>query len=39
MGWRVGDEDIDRVVEVMKLLHVEEFALKDSSELSGGQKQ
>jgi iron complex transport system ATP-binding protein len=39
MGWRVGGEDIDRVVEVMKLLHVEEFALKDFSELSGGQKQ
>jgi iron complex transport system ATP-binding protein len=39
MGWRVTDEDIDRVVEMMKLLHVEEFALKDFSELSGGQKQ
>ena len=39
MSWRVVDEDIDRVVEVMKLLHVEEFALKDFSELSGGQKQ
>ena len=39
MGWRVADEDIDHVVEVMKLLHVEEFALKDFSELSGGQKQ
>jgi len=39
MGWRVADEDIDRVVEMIKLLHVEEFALKDFSELSGGQKQ
>ncbi len=39
MGWRVSDEDIDKVVEMMKLLHVEEFALKDFSELSGGQKQ
>ncbi len=39
MGWTVSDEDLDRVVEVMKLLHVEEFALKDFSELSGGQKQ
>ena len=39
MGWRVADEDIDRVVDIMKLLHVEEFALKDFSELSGGQKQ
>jgi len=39
MGWRVSDEDIDKVVDIMKLLHVEEFALKDFSELSGGQKQ
>ena len=39
MGWRVRDEDIDRVVEVMKLLHVDQFALKDFNELSGGQKQ
>jgi len=39
MGWRVAEEDIDRVVEVMRLLHVEEFALKDFSELSGGQRQ
>ncbi len=39
MGWRVGDDDIDRVVEVMKLLSIEEFALRDFSELSGGQKQ
>jgi len=39
MGWRVADEDIDKVVDAMKLLHVEKFALKDFSELSGGQKQ
>lgn len=39
MGWRVADEDLDRVVEVMKLLSVEEFALRDFLELSGGQKQ
>jgi iron complex transport system ATP-binding protein len=39
MSWRVADDDIDKVVDVMKLLHIEEFALKDFSELSGGQKQ
>ena len=32
-------DSIDRVVEVMKLLHVDQFALKDFNELSGGQKQ
>lgn len=39
MGWRVAEEDIDKVVEIMKLLQVEKFALKDFNELSGGQKQ
>jgi iron complex transport system ATP-binding protein len=39
MGWRVGDEDMDKVIEVMKLLQVDPFALKDFNELSGGQKQ
>ena len=39
MGWRVAEEDIERVVETMELLHIEEFALKDFNELSGGQKQ
>ncbi len=39
MGWRVAEEDIDRVVETMELLNIEEFALKDFNELSGGQKQ
>ncbi|MHC1631946.1 MAG: ABC transporter ATP-binding protein [Methanotrichaceae archaeon] len=39
MGWRVAEEDIERVVEIMELLSIEEFALKDFNELSGGQKQ
>ncbi|MEA2046153.1 MAG: ABC transporter ATP-binding protein [Euryarchaeota archaeon] len=39
MGWRVAEEDIERVVETMELLHIEEFAPKDFNELSGGQKQ
>lgn len=39
MGWRVGEEDLDKVVEIMKLLQIEKFALKDFNELSGGQKQ
>ncbi|NYT01300.1 MAG: ABC transporter ATP-binding protein [Methanosarcinales archaeon] len=39
MSWRVSDGDIDRVAEIMELLHIDGFALKDFSELSGGQKQ
>jgi iron complex transport system ATP-binding protein len=39
MGWQVGDEDMNKVIEVMKLLQVDRFALKEFNELSGGQKQ
>ena len=39
MGWRIGDDDMNKVIEVMKLFHVEQFALRDFNELSGGQKQ
>jgi len=39
MGWRVGDEDIDRVVEMMKLLSVEGFALRDFSELPAARSR
>lgn len=39
MGWWVADDDMDKVIEVMKLLQVDRFALKDFNELSGGQKQ
>jgi len=38
-GGRVSDEDIDKVVEMMKLLHVKEFALEDFSELYNSDKQ
>jgi iron complex transport system ATP-binding protein len=39
MGWRVSDEDMNKVIEVMEMLQVDRFALKDFNELSGGQKQ
>ncbi|MEM3139258.1 MAG: ABC transporter ATP-binding protein, partial [Archaeoglobaceae archaeon] len=32
-------EDIDRVVEVIKMLNLEEFSMRDINELSGGQQQ
>lgn len=37
--WRSGKSDIMKVTEVMKLLHLEQFALRYHSELSGGQRQ
>lgn len=39
MGWTVGEKDLDKVVEVMKKLNIDDLALKDFNELSGGQQQ
>lgn len=37
--WRATERDIDRVVEVIKMLNLEEFSMRDINELSGGQQQ
>jgi len=37
--WRSSDEDIDKVVEILELLGIEDFALRDFNELSGGERQ
>ena len=37
--WRSSDEDIDKVVEILELLGIEDFALRDFGELSGGEHQ
>ncbi|MDM7912003.1 MAG: ABC transporter ATP-binding protein [Methanotrichaceae archaeon] len=39
IGWRVSDSDLDKVAEVLELLHLEDLAMRDFSQLSGGQKQ
>lgn len=39
IGWRVTDCDLDKVAEVLERLHLEDLALRDFSQLSGGQKQ
>ncbi|HNX39932.1 MAG TPA: ABC transporter ATP-binding protein [Methanothrix sp.] len=39
IGWRVGQTDLDRVAEVLERLHLEDLAMRDFSQLSGGQKQ
>ncbi|MCX6673193.1 MAG: ABC transporter ATP-binding protein, partial [Methanothrix sp.] len=39
IGWRVTDSDLDKVAEVLKRLHLEDLAMRDFSQLSGGQKQ
>jgi iron complex transport system ATP-binding protein len=39
LSWRSSDEDIDKVVEILQLLGIEGFALRDFNELSGGEQQ
>ncbi|MBP7068486.1 MAG: ABC transporter ATP-binding protein, partial [Methanothrix sp.] len=39
IGWRVQDSDLDTVAEVLERLHLEDLAMRDFSQLSGGQKQ
>ena len=39
LGWRTSGEDEERVWEVLRLLDIDELALKYFSELSGGQQQ
>ncbi len=38
-SWRSSEQDVDRVVEILGLLEIEDFALRDFGELSGGEQQ
>jgi len=37
--WRVSDADLDKVAETLELLNLQQLAMRDFSELSGGQRQ
>jgi iron complex transport system ATP-binding protein len=37
--WRVSSADLAKVAEILELLHLEELAMRDFAQLSGGQKQ
>ncbi|MCC7565608.1 MAG: ABC transporter ATP-binding protein [Methanomicrobiaceae archaeon] len=39
IGWGVGEEEIEKVHGVMELLGIEELALRDFAEISGGERQ
>lgn len=39
ISWRVSDRDLEIVTEVIELLHLEDLAMRDFGQLSGGQKQ
>ena len=39
ISWRVSDSDLDKVADVLERLHLEDLAMRDFAQLSGGQKQ
>lgn len=39
LGWRSNERDIEKVVEALKLLGIEDFALREFNEISGGEQQ
>ena len=39
ISWRVSDSDLEKVADTLELLHLGDLAMRDFSQLSGGQKQ
>jgi iron complex transport system ATP-binding protein len=39
LGWRSSESDLKKVVDVLKLMEIEDLAMSDLNELSGGQQQ
>jgi len=39
IGWRSSEKDTEKVLETLQMLNIEEFAMRDINELSGGQQQ
>ena len=39
LGWKSSEQDIDIVLEILELLGIMEFAMRDFNEISGGQQQ
>ena len=37
--WRVSDADIGKVADTLELLNLQDLAMRDFAQLSGGQKQ
>lgn len=39
LGWRSGEDDNEKILDVLELLGIEDLALNDFNDLSGGQQQ
>ncbi|OPY50231.1 MAG: Cobalamin import ATP-binding protein BtuD [Methanosaeta sp. PtaU1.Bin060] len=39
LGWRSSNQDVKNVIQVLRLMGIEDLAMRDINELSGGQQQ
>ncbi len=39
LGWRTSETDTEKVLDTLHMLHIEDLAMRDINELSGGQMQ
>lgn len=39
IGWRSSNDDREKIVDILQLMEIEDIAMKDFNELSGGQQQ
>ncbi|RZN44039.1 MAG: ABC transporter ATP-binding protein [Methanosarcinales archaeon] len=39
LGWKSSEDDVNKVLEILELLGIMEFAMRDFNEISGGQQQ
>jgi len=39
IGWQSSEKDIEKVLETLQMLNIEDLAMRDINELSGGQQQ
>jgi len=39
LSWRSSEKDTEKVLDMLQMLNIEEFAMRDINELSGGQQQ
>ena len=39
VGWRSSEEDLEKVLDTLQMMHIEDLAMRDINEVSGGQQQ
>jgi iron complex transport system ATP-binding protein len=39
VSWRSSEEDLEKVLDILHIMHIEDLAMRDIKEVSGGQQQ